>query len=716
MPNPYYNKLKFLTILLFMFLSNNVLAQNQSNYYGKEFYLSFLQNYTTPTQIIFSISSESPKNIINISILGNTSTFNIFRKDTFIVFNSTTTPRANQFIIDNLGSELPQNRSVFVQCINPITLTVINNALNSTESAMVIPVEFIPKNPIYFINTYRGYENIGIENNSEFVIVAIDDNCKINILQTAESKYGKLANSPYTINLRKGQAYQVQAKDSQSFSGTKIWNTDGCKKFVVFEGVKSTFVDFSSNCSGFEHLYNQTKPIQYLGNNYTLFPIAKMSNGYYYQIVVTENNTNIKIDGTSIATLNQGDVYQVNQNTNKTICVEADKKISVNLLLKSGICNGNPLSIGNPSMTSIIPDFQKTTKSSFRVPETIKLGTKSLGPSEAYVVVVCNKNEAKYIQVNNSAIDTSNIIYSCDQSVIQFPAQFATTYNIKSEKGFIAYLYAFSNEESYATEVASSFENNISKFELQSGIDKTCDSSFNFIMKTESDSSATFKWNFSDGSSLSGDSINKVFNKIGKYKVQLVVQYTNNIGCLADTFYKDLTVYPTPKFNLGKDSIYCKGEFITIKPFVNARSKFLWYDNSTQSNVVISESKQIWLTITDTNNCKFTDTLDLKFINCDTNSLRIGNVFTPNLNGGDEHNDEFKIELSGFDLLDGIIYNRWGEVVHQFKLPNGEFWNGGYKNNIVDPCPTGVYYYIFNLKNSKTNLTKTINGVVQLIR
>ncbi len=699
-----------------MMLFSRLLSQNQSNYYGNEFYLSFLQNYSTPTQIIFSISSEFNQNNIKISLLGNTKSIDVYRKDTFIIFNATTTPNVNQFIIDNLGSELPQNRSVYLESTNPITLTAINNALNSTESAMIIPVENIPKNPIYYINTYRGYENIGIENNSEFVIVAIDDNCKINILPTAESKYGKTANVPYTINLRKGQAYQVQAKDSQSFTGTKIWNTNGCKKFVVFEGVKSTFVDFSSNCSGFEHLYNQSKPVQYLGTKYTVFPIAKMTNGYYYQIVVTENNTNITIDGNPIATLNQGDVYQVNQNTNKIICIESDKKISVNLMLKSGICNGNPLSIGNPSMTSIIPDFQKTTKSSFRVPETLKLGTKSLGPSEAYIVVVCNKNEAKNITVNNAIIDTSNKVISCDQSVIQFPAQFATTYSIKSDKGFIAYLYAFSNEESYATEVASSFENNISKFELQSGIDKTCDSSFNFILKTQSDSSAIFKWNFSDGSSLTGDSINKAFNKVGKYKVQLVVQYTSNTGCLSDTFYKDLTVYPTPKFTLGKDSTYCKGEFVTIKPFVNARSSFLWFDNSIQNNVVVSDSKKIWLTITDTNKCMFTDTLDLKFINCDTNSLKIGNVFTPNLNGGDELNDEFKIELSGFDLLDGIIFNRWGEVVHQFKLPNGEFWNGGYKNNIVEPCPTGVYYYIYNLKNSKTGLSKTINGVVQLIR
>jgi gliding motility-associated-like protein len=73
-------------------------------------------------------------------------------------------------------------------------------------------------------------------------------------------------------------------------------------------------------------------------------------------------------------------------------------------------------------------------------------------------------------------------------------------------------------------------------------------------------------------------------------------------------------------------------------------------------------------------------------------------------------------KFTGFDQLIGKIYNRWGVLVYSFNYPTDAYWNGGFNNEITNPCPSGTYYYLFEFTNSKTNLLRSYNGVVELIR
>lgn len=71
--------------------------------------------------------------------------------------------------------------------------------------------------------------------------------------------------------------------------------------------------------------------------------------------------------------------------------------------------------------------------------------------------------------------------------------------------------------------------------------------------------------------------------------------------------------------------------------------------------------------------------------------LDFPNVFTPN---GDGKNDVFLPvpgeALSGVDILDFKVYNRWGQVVYDGRKNNNEGWDGMHNGS---PAPADVYVY-----------------------
>ena len=66
----------------------------------------------------------------------------------------------------------------------------------------------------------------------------------------------------------------------------------------------------------------------------------------------------------------------------------------------------------------------------------------------------------------------------------------------------------------------------------------------------------------------------------------------------------------------------------------------------------------------------------------------INNVFTPN---GDGMNDVFTFENHGMNILNVMIFNRWGQKVFETDLSNPE-WDG--KNLKGDDELGGTYFYV----------------------
>lgn len=708
------HKLKLmLPLMVACFILSGTSAQNQSNNYGKEFRFTFLENNGLLEKVSFNVSSEKKPFILRISCSFYKDTFIVYRKDTVLSYTRTGSPSSSIFL---------PGRSILMSATENISLTAMNNSLNSTDISSILPSEKIPGNPVYYINTYRGDESIGKSNNSLFSVVAIDDSCMINILPSCDSKNNLVKNTLYSVLLRKGQVYIEQAADSQSFAGTKIWNSKGCKRFNVFEGAKCSYVEYNnSSCKGCDHLFNQTRPTQYLGKSFTTVPYTDNSGGYIYQIVATENNTQISLNGNPTTVLSEGQAYLVNQKSNVSVCIKADKKISVVELMKSGDCNGHSNLLGNPSLMTLVPDDQLSTQAAFSYPTTKSISLNPSFPAEFYLAVISKTGTLGKIRLNGTQVDTSKFNATCDMAIASFKMNGSMAYHISSPSGVIAYMYAYGLDESYASEVGFSIENRSTELSILSNKTNVCDSGYQFTFDAKSDSAANFRWAFGDGTSANGNSVNKSYNRTGTFLLKLKVDYTNNKGCTSDSAERTIKIFTRPYFTLGKDTNICNGVFYDIAPVTPPKVSFKWQNGSAGSLLSISKSSLVWLTLTDSNLCAYTDTLDVRFINCDTSNIVIPNVFTPGSSNSeyakaDNINDLFESEFSGYDELKGSIFSRWGTVVYDFAYPSQPYWNGGVQNDLSQPCPSGTYYYVYKYKNSKTGLEKTVNGVVQVIR
>lgn len=90
-------------------------------------------------------------------------------------------------------------------------------------------------------------------------------------------------------------------------------------------------------------------------------------------------------------------------------------------------------------------------------------------------------------------------------------------------------------------------------------------------------------------------------------------------------------------------------------------------------------------------------------------TYNIPNVFSPN---GDGQNDLFKPYISGYKLLKGEIFNRWGKKMYEWENPN-EGWDGTTLSG--GNASDGTYFYIISIEDINGN-SFTKNGTINLFR
>ncbi len=94
--------------------------------------------------------------------------------------------------------------------------------------------------------------------------------------------------------------------------------------------------------------------------------------------------------------------------------------------------------------------------------------------------------------------------------------------------------------------------------------------------------------------------------------------------------------------------------------------------------------------------CQFDTTL-----NVPCKELKISQLLTPN---NDNNNDVWEIDFaSTFSQVQVKIYNRWGDMVYESKVPYTDDWNGiaNKGNSTGNQLPAGTYYYIIDKKNGE---------------
>lgn len=87
----------------------------------------------------------------------------------------------------------------------------------------------------------------------------------------------------------------------------------------------------------------------------------------------------------------------------------------------------------------------------------------------------------------------------------------------------------------------------------------------------------------------------------------------NDNGCVSKDTMQVIRVYPLPYLTLGKDGNICRSDDI-----LNAGAAFLnylWQDGSVQSTFKVNEPGIYWVTVTDSNYCSTSDTININGFN-----------------------------------------------------------------------------------------------------
>jgi len=190
-------------------------------------------------------------------------------------------------------------------------------------------------------------------------------------------------------------------------------------------------------------------------------------------------------------------------------------------------------------------------------------------------------------------------------------------------------------------------------------------------------------------------------------KIEHAGMYTLTLksgNCISKSDSIIVVVNKLPRFFLGNDTFLCYNSII-INP--NQEGKFEWSDGTSTEYFEVLKPGSYSLVITDSNNCKYTDTIYVSW-HCPA-SIYIPNAFTPNEDG---LNDVFQILCENISNFKIEIFNRWGEIVF-ISTDFNTSWDGYFKNDL---CQMGYYYYnIFYSEGDSKNI-KFLFGTVLLLR
>lgn len=240
-------------------------------------------------------------------------------------------------------------------------------------------------------------------------------------------------------------------------------------------------------------------------------------------------------------------------------------------------------------------------------------------------------------------------------------------------------------------------------------------------LSTPIDSTYTIKWDFGDGTQLSGViSPTHTYTQEGVYDVS--VEITSPIGCfISDKYPSLIRVEPSPTANFTYDPNTDLSNLNNIVNFTDLSletNRWNWqfdrFGTSTQQNPTFTFPDtglmRIRLIVTHPKGCKdsITQILDIR------PEIRwfMPNAFTPN---GDGTNDGFfgKGFLEGSTNFQMSVWNRWGEMVFETADPQDE-WNGRQMNTGAF-SPAGVYVYVVTFTGPRKEKME-FKGFATLIR
>ena len=500
---------------------------------GKEFWLSFMKNEKTPELSINVSAKRACVLTIKNPNTGYTSTVNLVAGLNKI--QPTLTPTSECYVTT---SEVVEKKALYITSTDTISLFASNYVSKVFDISGILPANALLDE--YMIQTYPNSENKQ-EFAPEFLIVATENSTVVDITPTWKTSAGKPANVSFAVTLNKGECYQVQAEYNilnSDLSGSLVKARNG-KKIAVFNGNQSESLPVAVSVADSiiqggndgDHLFEQAMPVAFWG---TQFVVSRSMNRAIDKVRITarNNDTQIKRNGTVIATIQSGQTHEMEIKWPDLSCfIETSCPCAVYQYLTSKHRYNTSVAIGGPSMIWISPIEQMIKEISFCTYTTENTTNHYIN------LVTLTGNTGNVTLAGKTA---GNVPLTFKQVTGNSSYSYAMTtllddsYTLKSKTGVIAHVYGLGDSESYGYSAGSSAKiqkgvsiNNkpfISSF--PDSISCCLGDSLSFVAEMKNIQS--INWNLGNGVQKTDSTFKYAYSTAGNYNLITTIKSYNN--------------------------------------------------------------------------------------------------------------------------------------------------------------------------------------------
>ncbi len=474
---------RLLLILVFFAICKSGGAQDKSNR-GKEFWLGYGYNYKflnepplNDQELAIYISTELSATVtVTINSTGYTQTLNIPANS---VDASILIPKSGvndaRVLTDGLST-----KGIHIVSTVPVAVYAHCYGVQVSGATMLMPVDTYGY--LYYSINYSqassGSSLPAINPNTQngpdwyswFYVIAAEDNTRVEITPSDSTKNGWLPNQTYTVNLNKGEMYNVFGKlnpnstlayaASKDMTGSRILSVTGadgkCHPVAVFSGSAGIRI---CRGDGGEFVHQQVFPAQAWGTRYLTYHTINNANTdinetnrNYYRVCVQDPTTAVRRNGTLLSGLTNNFYYEFMDSTGGDY-ITSDKPILVaqytvnkNQCWRFPTTTPAPPSYGDPEMFYLSPIEQGQKSVLFYVSRKSTI-------DYVYANIHFPTNAVNSLLVDGVAVPAANIrvhpnLPSYSVAVVRFIGA-ANQHRIICDSTFTATVYGLGVYESY---------------------------------------------------------------------------------------------------------------------------------------------------------------------------------------------------------------------------------------------------------------------------
>ncbi len=419
----------FLSLLLVVSGIYSTALQAAVDSRGTEFMFAFPPNYTNNGNLTLFVSSETDaQGTIEITGLGFVENFSVTANTV------TEISLPSQAQVTNVNSAI--ERGIRIVSDNEISVYGLNQYRYSTDAFLALPVDTLG---LEYLNiSYPGLSSYP----SQIMVTGVYDDTEIKITPSGTAN-GHSAGVEFSVVLNAGESYLLQANGSADLTGTEL---SASAPISVMGAVKCVNVPVGYGYC--DHIVEMLPPVSTWGQSFVTVPLSTRKKGEVFRVLASEDNTEVLLDGSLVATLQRGESHE--QVLTKRAVIETTAPALVAQYSPGQSFDGV---ISDPFMMLIPPSEQFLDQYNF---STL---TSNAGFDNSFVNVVAPVSALSEMKLDGQIVDPADFLPIGNSGFSGAQIQVdGGTHNIVATEPFGIYVYGFGNYDSYGYPGGMSFD------------------------------------------------------------------------------------------------------------------------------------------------------------------------------------------------------------------------------------------------------------------